>query len=91
MHHAHPLLEPPHLAHPRYQMEARNVISDPVLPHVVAIIVKEHVIYLLLICYLKVFLLLDEANLVLLQVKLQIDTFFFCFGLSEAWRGLLQL
>lgn len=52
--------------------------------HVAMITVEEHVIYLLLVHYLKVFLLLDEVDLVLLQLELQLDTFFFNFSLNKA-------
>lgn len=61
-----------------------NAVSDPMFPHIAAIAIEEHVIYFLLIHYITVFLLFNEVDLVLLQLKLRLGTFFFRFSLSGA-------
>lgn len=47
------------------------------------ITVEEHIIYLLLIGSFKFFLFLDEVGLVLLELKLQSNTFLLNFSLGK--------
>lgn len=47
-----------------------NVATNSVLSHATVLAVEEHVIYLLLVSYFKIFLPLDEVGLALLEVKL---------------------